>query len=95
MEVEVATYAVTNPELLEAMIEISELLEKVARGELTVQEARAIYAESILPRFKELEEKYKPKEKKKKEAKKKTSKKSRKKESKKKTSKAEAKAKKK
>ena len=91
MEVEVATYAVTNPELLEAMIEISELLEKVARGELTVREARAIYVESILPRFKELEEKYKPKEKKKKEAKKKTSKK-RKKESKKKTSKTEAKA---
>ena len=70
MEIEVATYTVTSPDLLEAMIEVSELLEKVARGELTLQEARAIYAESLLPRLKEIEEKYRPKEKKKKEKKK-------------------------
>lgn len=61
MEIEVPTYAVTSPDLLETMIEITELLDKVARGELTFNEAKAIYAESILPKLKELEAKYAPK----------------------------------
>lgn len=75
MEIEVPTYAVTSPDLLETMIEITELLDKVARGELTFNEAKAIYAESILPKLKELEAKYAPKKTKKSSKQKKTTKK--------------------
>lgn len=63
MEVVVPKYAVTSPDILEAMVEITELLDKVARGELAISEARAMYVERILPKLKELEEKYTPKKK--------------------------------
>jgi len=100
MEIEVPTYAVTSPDLLETMIEITELLDKVARGELTFNEAKAIYAESILPKLKELEAKYAPKKtkkssKQKKKTTKKETKKSEKKTKTKKTSKKTSKTKKK
>jgi len=100
MEIEVPTYAVTSPDLLETMIEITELLDKVARGELTFNEAKAIYAESILPKLKEREAKYAPKKtkkssKQKKKTTKKETKKSEKKTKTKKTSKKTSKTKKK
>lgn len=60
-EVEVATYSLTNPDLLEAMIEVTELLDRVAKGEISSSEARALYAKSILPKLKELEAKHAPK----------------------------------
>lgn len=56
-EIEVQPYSVASPDLLETMLDVTELLEKVARGELTFNEAKAIYAESILPKLNEIEEK--------------------------------------
>lgn len=60
-EVEVPTYSLSNPELLEAMIEVTELLDRVARGEMSSREARTLYSESILPKLRELEAKHAPK----------------------------------
>jgi hypothetical protein len=70
-ELEVRTYSISSPDMLEAMLEYTEILEKTARGEMSKREAKALYVEKILPVVKELQEKYAPKEVKPKKAKKK------------------------
>jgi len=74
-ELEVRTYSISSPDMLEAMIEYTGILEKVSRGEINVSEAKALYVEKILPMMKELEQKYAPREVKPKAQKKKTKKK--------------------
>jgi len=56
---EVTEYKLT-PELLEAMITATLILEELAEGKLTLQEARALYEEKVLPVIKELQAKSRP-----------------------------------
>jgi len=78
---EVTEYKLT-PEILEAMLIATEILEKLSSGELTVGEALALYEEKVLPVIKQLQAKTKT-SKTSKKSKSKTTKKSKKKESKK------------
>jgi len=55
---EVTEYKLT-PEILEAMLIATEILEKLSAGELTVGEALALYEEKVLPVIKQLQAKTK------------------------------------
>ncbi len=69
-ELEVRTYSISSPDMLEIMLEYTEILEKTMRGELSKEEAKIVYVEKILPVIQELQKKYAPKEVKQKKAKK-------------------------
>ena len=68
---EVTEYKLT-PELLEAMVTVTEILEKLANGEITIGEAKALYEAKVMPVIKELQAKSKPASKAKKSTKKKS-----------------------
>ena len=57
---EVTQFAVASPEILRAMIIATELLEKLARGEITLSEAKAIYEEKIASVIESIRESSKP-----------------------------------
>ena len=61
-ELEVRTYSISSPDMLEVMLEYTEILEKTVKGELSKEEAKIVYAEKILPVIQELQKKYAPKE---------------------------------
>jgi len=72
---EVTEYKLT-PEILEAMLIATEILEKLSAGELTVGEALALYEEKVLPVIKQLQAKTKTSKSSKKKTAKKTKKES-------------------
>ncbi len=47
-EIEVTEFKI-GPEFLKVMLTATELLEKIARGEITISEAQAIFAREVLP----------------------------------------------
>ncbi len=67
-ELEVRTYSISSPDMLEVMLDYTDLLEKASRGEISVNEAKSLYAQKILPIVEELKKKYAPREVKKKKS---------------------------
>ncbi len=61
-ELEMPIYTVSSLDLLEAMIHTTDLMEKVAKGEISIEEALAIYQARILPVIEEIREKAKAKQ---------------------------------
>ncbi len=57
---EVTQFAVASPEILRAMIVATELLERLARGEITLSEAKAIYEEKIASVIESIRESSRP-----------------------------------
>lgn len=60
-EAEVTEYSITSIELLRAMLEATDILEKVARGEMTIAEAMAQLEMKVASVIRSLEESAKKK----------------------------------
>ncbi len=55
-EVEVTFYKISDPRLVEILLKITDLLEKLSRKEITVSEARAIYETDVTDLLREVAE---------------------------------------
>lgn len=55
-EAEVTEYSITSIELLRAMLDATDILEKVAKGEMTIAEAMALIETRVASVIRQLEE---------------------------------------
>ncbi len=55
-ETEVTEYSITSIELLRAMLEATDILEKVARGEMTISQAMALLETRVASVIRSIEE---------------------------------------